>query len=169
MMEPFEPEPYVPGESLMGYKFYLHGLADQGLIPPPRHEVQKRHIFLYGTLTLPHVLKKVLGLKEEPNCPKAYVLGYAFKMWGPHPALIRLNAVSDRLVKAEGKTWFGDEHDLNRLQLYLGRKFKYENNPVLLEGRDLSAGWVFVWDGDDNELHDGAFDPSQFDQSSDEE
>ncbi|KAH8094751.1 hypothetical protein BXZ70DRAFT_357158 [Cristinia sonorae] len=46
-------------------------------------------LFFYGTLSLPHVLQRVLGLYEAPMLLPASVSGFEVKMWGPYPALVR--------------------------------------------------------------------------------
>ncbi|THH27239.1 hypothetical protein EUX98_g6949 [Antrodiella citrinella] len=46
-------------------------------------------LFFYGTLSLPHVLQRVLGLNEAPILLPASIKGFSIKMWGPYPALIR--------------------------------------------------------------------------------
>ncbi|TCD63347.1 hypothetical protein EIP91_005648 [Steccherinum ochraceum] len=46
-------------------------------------------LFFYGTLSLPHILQRVLSLDSAPILLPATIEGYSVKMWGPYPALIR--------------------------------------------------------------------------------
>lgn len=46
-------------------------------------------LFFYGTLSLPHILQRVLSLDSAPILLPATIEGYTLKMWGPYPALIR--------------------------------------------------------------------------------
>lgn len=46
-------------------------------------------LFFYGTLSLPHVLQRVLGINQAPILLPASISGYTMKMWGPYPALVR--------------------------------------------------------------------------------
>ncbi|KAF8637470.1 hypothetical protein AX16_010798 [Volvariella volvacea WC 439] len=148
---------------------YMHSLVQQGLIPPERPTGGKRYFFLYGTLALPHVLKKVLGLDEEPKYHNAWIRGYKLKMWGPHSAFVRLTSLAERMVRVDGVAWFGDESNKERMEIYLGRNYAYSNVGVGVEGEGMSPGCVFQWVGDPQELRDGVFDPSRFRENSDEE
>ncbi|KAF8637475.1 hypothetical protein AX16_010803 [Volvariella volvacea WC 439] len=164
-MEPFEPEPYKPGESLMAYRMYIASLVHDGLIPPPPQE-WSTYFFFYGTLALPHILKQVLQLDEEPEYKKGRILGRTIKMWGSYPALVPLE--SNPPVEFEGRVWYGDEvRDLDRLKMYKGASYKATKVSIMLEGdRYPVVGWTFVWDGDLSELQDGTFDPYKFAEKS---
>ncbi|KAF8637478.1 hypothetical protein AX16_010806 [Volvariella volvacea WC 439] len=134
---------------------YLFHLDQQGLLPPSPLRKQERYFFLYGTLALPHILRKVLGLERVPECPSACVTGYVLRMWGPHPALVGAGGGSED--KVEGNAWFGSEQDLERLQMYLGENFRCRTDAINAEGQWMYPGWAFVWDGDESELYDGVF------------
>ena len=47
-------------------------------------------LFFYGTLSLPHILQRVLELDQTPVLLPASVTGYQLRMWGPYPALVKL-------------------------------------------------------------------------------
>ncbi|KAF8637469.1 hypothetical protein AX16_010797 [Volvariella volvacea WC 439] len=160
-MEHFKPKPYKPGESKMAHRMYMHGLVQRGIIPPPPREVKKRYFFFYGTLCLPHVLREVLKLDKDPEYRNATVRGFAIKMWSTYPALVP--SETRPFVNLEGKAWFGDENDLERLREYEGDKYHSRNVSILLEGDTFPVvAWAFAWNGDPEELEDGTFDPSHF-------
>ncbi|KAF8637474.1 hypothetical protein AX16_010802 [Volvariella volvacea WC 439] len=148
----------------MAYQMYIFGLIQQGLIPP-QHDVEEGYFFFYGTCTLPHIFKKTLGLEEAPTYRDARIRGYDIKMCGQQPVLVE--SESDPLVKVEGKAWFGNENNLERLQKYAGNNYKWTNASMRLEGEKRPVvGWAFEWAGDPSELQDGVFDPSQFAEGS---
>ncbi|CAA7267692.1 unnamed protein product [Cyclocybe aegerita] len=72
-----------PDEILMEYRFRIFDLVKEGILPPL--PFCPKSLFFYGTLSLPHVLQKVLDLEALKS---ATARGFLQKMWGPYPALI---------------------------------------------------------------------------------
>ncbi|KAI0783342.1 hypothetical protein C8Q75DRAFT_783712 [Abortiporus biennis] len=124
-------------------------------------------IFFYGTLALPHVLQKVLNLTETPTLVDGYVRGWELKMWGPYPALIKVEAVDTERVTS-GKVWMvpgGEEGEsiLRRLQRYETENYTRANETVYFaDNREPSLGCLFRWNGYPNDLKEGTFDASRF-------
>ncbi|KAF8637485.1 hypothetical protein AX16_010813 [Volvariella volvacea WC 439] len=129
----------------------------------PGNSVQdsKHYYFFYGTLGVPHVLKRVLGIDEEPEYKSASIFGHKIKMWGPYPALVYAELNPE--AKVEGKAWLGDKKHLNRLQRYETENYRSKAVLIQLEGEEAPVeALTFVWAGYSEDLDDGVFDASEF-------
>jgi gamma-glutamylcyclotransferase (GGCT)/AIG2-like uncharacterized protein YtfP len=120
-------------------------------------------MFFYGTLTLPHMLQKVLSLDTPPTLIPARISGYEMKLCGRYPALVRVQSTAS--VNGMAYTILA-ESQLKRLEGYEGGNYVLEPCTIKLDESDeVLEGWTFVWDGD-FELTDGTFDPTLFIDSS---
>lgn len=133
---------------------HLPGVSDAG----------SHILFFYGTLTLPHVLTRVLSLLETPILQQATIVGYVMKMWGPYPALIPLNdseAQTRGHTRIEGKAFQVSEKQLHLLTSYEGEN--YTLAPVtIFTGHIANSGYTYVWAGYFEDLTEGVFDASRF-------
>ena len=125
-------------------------------------------LFFYGTLKIPHVLKEVLDLSEQPTLRDAIIHGYTIKMWGPYPALVKADA-SETTVR--GKAWILDEEDhLKRLEQYETENYRLVKIDIDIVTEDAPtrtiSGYTFIWNSYPEELQDGSFDDLKFSPSS---
>lgn len=131
---------------------------ERSSLKSPRDSVE-RLMFFYGTLTLPHILGRVLALESAPTLTEASITGYEIKRWGPYPAL-----VASRDAKVQGKVckiWTEDQ--LEALQRYETRNYKPERCKISVNGvEEPVEGWTFVWDGHLYQLTEGPWDASPF-------
>lgn len=135
-------------------------------------------MFFYGTLSLPHILKGVLGLSYFPVLRRARVLshGYSVKMWGPYPALVKnpddditAPAINQDLGPAGMTYTITEEKDLQRLRQFEGENYKLVSCELVqldpegdLDSETQRTGWTFVWNSYLEDLTEGAFDASLF-------
>ncbi|CAA7263987.1 unnamed protein product [Cyclocybe aegerita] len=122
-------------------------------------------LFAYGTLQVPHVLRSVLNV-EKALCPAA-VHGYAVKMWGPYPALVKTPGPEESTV--HGMLFLVmNEEELKRLIRYETENYRLEQTEITAfygENKSMtSPGYIFVWNGYPEALQEGVFDPTQFQQ-----
>ncbi|KAK6543712.1 hypothetical protein TWF694_000447 [Orbilia ellipsospora] len=114
-------------------------------------------LFFYGSLTVPAVLKRVLGLREEPVLRKAYITGFKIKLWGPYPALVPLSP-DDTLNIVSGAVYTVQTEDhLERLISYETKNYRLVSGPIKLtdsepEGSNEIAGMTFIWNSDPETL-----------------
>ncbi|KAF5355438.1 hypothetical protein D9758_006420 [Tetrapyrgos nigripes] len=132
-------------------------------LPPHDKSAYRQTLFVYGTLSLQHVLQKVLGLAHLPTFHEASIRGYVLKMWGPYPAFVESEPFNPD-VTVRGKAWVvQDDDQLVLLKLYEGDNYRLKEVEVLIEGRSTAEpGYTFVWNSYIDELTEGVFDPSKF-------
>ncbi|KAK6543031.1 hypothetical protein TWF694_006961 [Orbilia ellipsospora] len=139
--------------------------------PPPATSFEPTLFFFYGTLTIPQILKRVLGLSEDPVLIKAQTRSLKMKMWGPYPALADSNDDGDGLPVDGFAYEVKTEEHLRKLVEYEGANYKI--GKVLIElsgnGREETGegiyGMTFVWNSYAEELTDGGqFDSKLFQQ-----
>jgi len=115
------------------------------------------YMFFYGSLMDPEVLQSVLGLSPTPAVAKGVITGFAIKMWGIYPTIIRC-----REGKISGTVWKVDsEAHFLGLQEYETDAYTCCSCDVELEGGKMSTNCrTFCWagDADSKELVDGSFD-----------
>ncbi|KAG7092995.1 hypothetical protein E1B28_009294 [Marasmius oreades] len=82
------------------------------------------------------------------------------RMWGPYPALVK-RAHEDVTT---GKAWIlHEESHLKKLVHYETKNYRFEAVDIWLdEDSSPISGYTFVWNGRDEDLHNGAFDMSRF-------
>lgn len=118
--------------------------------------------FFYGTLQLPQILQRVLGLQETPTLREAKISGYRIRMWGRYPALVKVPSSTITV----GKAWIMHvESHLARLAYYETRNYRLEAVEIAFEGSEdgmTSSGFTFVWNGAEEDLKDGEFDADRF-------
>ncbi|KAL4251612.1 hypothetical protein ABKN59_003826 [Abortiporus biennis] len=124
-------------------------------------------IFLYGPLSLPHVLNRTLSLTHPPELQRAVINGYTQKMFGPFPAIIPSPSKFDIDV-VYGMAYWGTEDDLPALSAYMRENYKLKK-VMIRTGVEADyildqeiEGWTFVWSGLIEDLSEGSFDPSLF-------
>ena len=126
-------------------------------------------LFIYGTLTLPHVLQKILSLASIPVYQPASIRGYLIKMWGPYPALVPAEGyqsgvqVTDK-PSVEGKAFRVSGLQLSRLVQYEGENYKLSAVTIYMDDA-VHLGLTFLWSGYLEELEEGVFDATQFAES----
>ncbi|EPS42060.1 hypothetical protein H072_3810 [Dactylellina haptotyla CBS 200.50] len=125
------------------------------------------HLFFYGTLTIPEVLKLVIRSTEEPVLLKAAARTHKIKMWGPYPALVELAPNEPRNPVPGAVYTVRTEEHLKRLVTYEGANYAIAEISVeLLEPEPEMSNTVsvktFVWNGYPEELRDGVFDVTAF-------
>uniref|UniRef100_A0A0W0FX60 Putative gamma-glutamylcyclotransferase n=1 Tax=Moniliophthora roreri TaxID=221103 RepID=A0A0W0FX60_MONRR len=133
----------------------------------PSSTFRPRLMFFYGTLTLEHLRKRLLGTDARGDPPggppkDATIRGWSVKMWGPYPALVESESKEDSVV--HGKVWLVlDEEQLQRIQRYDGKQYRMAAVDVYVEGSSTpETGYTMVWNSDFGVLRDGSFDPSAF-------
>lgn len=118
---------------------------------------QPCHMFFYGSLMDPEVIRAVLGLPDLPTTKPASISGYQIKLWGIYPALIPSTSST-----VYGVVWeITQEDHFNRLAAYETAAYTWVRCDVMLEnGTVLKECRTFIWAGqpDSKELEDGSFD-----------
>ncbi|KAJ5851466.1 uncharacterized protein N7529_010851 [Penicillium soppii] len=124
----------------------------------------EEHCFFYGTSMDPHTLSQVLNLSKPPVMRRARVAGHEIKLWGQYPALLGgkpghsvHGVVSELLTRPQ----------LDRLAAYETDKYRLTACYIEILNDDDSIektieGACFKWDGQDDELREGAFDLKQW-------
>ena len=155
------PEPTVPG---------ISNEMDQqacGISQPPN--TSDHLLFVYGTLTLPHVLQKVLSLARIPVYQPASIRGYLVKMWGPYPALVPAEGCQSEVQvtdkrPVEGTTFRVSGLQLSRLVQYEGENYKLSAVTIYTDDA-VHSGLTFLWSGYPEDLEEGVFDATRFAES----
>ncbi|RVD83684.1 uncharacterized protein DFL_005463 [Arthrobotrys flagrans] len=124
--------------------------------------------FFYGTLTIPEVLRRILGLNEPPILLNATTRLFKLKLWGPYPALVAPSAEEDpknRVPVPGVACTIETEEQLNRLVAYEGENYTISETLVELHDTRNANGTyakTFIWKGYPEELTDGFFDVAAF-------
>ncbi|EAQ88727.1 hypothetical protein CHGG_05346 [Chaetomium globosum CBS 148.51] len=121
-------------------------------IPPrPPYVYEPIYYFFYGTLTSPHILKEVLGLKADPVLRSAKIVGYGLTNWGQYKALIdkpgavvtgyayKVQSVDDELKLAYYET---NAYELAPCEI------SFTDDPEKEEDRGPVIGHTFKYAGD---------------------
>ncbi|CAL1710967.1 unnamed protein product [Somion occarium] len=155
---------FSPDWSTLSRRHELHSATYEISADFASSESPLRLLFFYGTLSLPHVLKRVLSLTNTPPLQSAFVFGYSVKMWGPYPALVQLKESDDEATDkepVEGKAFWASEEQIRLLTQHEGEN--YALAPIAVHiGQTVTSGYTFVWCGYPEEVDEGAFDPSLF-------
>ncbi|KAL5341010.1 hypothetical protein BJX70DRAFT_85391 [Aspergillus crustosus] len=131
--------------------------------PPPQPSSQTAltgPYFFYGTLSSPSLLQEIISLDIQPTLRPASITGYELKLWGPDPALVKMED-GDGVVH-------GFEYHVESVE-HAGRLAEYETGnyravPCEIcysdsDGEELvEQGQTFLYVGDDRDLHEGEFD-----------
>lgn len=131
-------------------------------------------IFFYGSLMLPEVLRRTIGLPDDEEIVyrPASTRMYKLKKWGPFPALIPEHETRTpiREFRVKGVVYeVREEAHLQRLRYY--ETSNYELRDVLgvyhlPDGKEtFMQGKTFVWCGDMEALEEGAFDMEEYRQA----
>ncbi|KAK6352173.1 hypothetical protein TWF730_009005 [Orbilia blumenaviensis] len=143
------------------------GASERRALASTKPAFEPTLFFFYGTLAIPAVLRKILGLREDPVFLKATVRMFKVKMWGPYPALVRLSSEDPRGDVAGVAYTLQTEEHLRLLETYEGENYAAAEALIeLQEPRHEHArsmyGKTFVWKGYPEELVDGVFDIATF-------
>ncbi|KAF2028311.1 hypothetical protein EK21DRAFT_101915 [Setomelanomma holmii] len=124
--------------------------------PPNSKPFRPCHMFFYGTLQDPGVLRSLLSLDDEPLLQRARLSGFMVKMWGIYPALVSCDG-----GKVDGMLWYcASEDRFEKLDAYETVAYTWRECEVGLgEGEMVRDVRMFVWagDADSGELEDGEF------------
>ncbi|KAF3907892.1 hypothetical protein ABW21_db0201274 [Orbilia brochopaga] len=162
----------------MQKRFCLHSECKKRGIPPPGYNpapkpFEPRLFFFYGTLMIPEILQRVLGLSEPPVLQKASAWVLTLRMWGQYPAVRwRTKAENERLEEnpepeLQGYTYMiSSEEQFKRLNDLMNENYELSGALVQYPGEDfkVAGAKVFVWKGDpyDPRLKFGPFDAEAF-------
>jgi gamma-glutamylcyclotransferase (GGCT)/AIG2-like uncharacterized protein YtfP len=116
-------------------------------------------MFFYGSLMDPGLLEDLLELKSPPKYHSAKISGFANKMWGPYPAITYDNSTSEIVGAAY---MVEQEKQFNTLQMYESNHYTWREVDIQFDDVSTVVGRVFVWNGDHNDLEDGAFDLKKY-------
>ncbi|KAK7740370.1 hypothetical protein SLS63_001573 [Diaporthe eres] len=132
-------------------------------IQDPANRGGKALYFFYGTLMDPATLQRVTGLQTVPRMRPAHVVGYTTKLWGPFPVLLhgrRDDVVRGMACEIEGS---GPKR---RLEEYEGKDYDEWELDLRLDkpdGKwDVAPGVTFKWVGPRDELEEGTFSLSKW-------
>lgn len=132
-------------------------------IQDPTDREGKALYFFYGTLMDPATLQRVTGLQAAPRMRPAHVVGYTTKLWGPFPVLLhgrRDDVVRGMACEIEGS---GPKR---RLEEYEGKDYDEWELDLRLDKPDgtwdVVSGVTFKWTGPRDELEEGTFSLSKW-------
>lgn len=132
-------------------------------IQDPTNRGGKALYFFYGTLMDPATLQRVTGLQAAPRMRPAHVVGYTTKLWGPFPVLLhgrRDDVVRGVACEIEGS---GPKR---RLEEYEGKDYDEWELDLRLDKPDgtwdVAHGVTFKWIGPRDELEEGTFSLSKW-------
>ncbi|KUI69237.1 hypothetical protein VM1G_05534 [Cytospora mali] len=124
--------------------------------PAEENHEDKELYFFYGSLMHPRMLRHVLELSELPEVKPAEIVGYRTKVWGPYPALVAGKA-EEVFKGVVYEVQSGDHKD--RLQRYETDCYRIAKCSIRVDGAEEEVlGKTFIWNGDEEDLDDGAFD-----------
>lgn len=132
-------------------------------IQDPTDREGKALYFFYGTLMDPATLQRVTGLQTTPRMRPAHVVGYTTKLWGPFPVL--LHGRRDDVVRGMACVIEGSRPK-RRLEEYEGKDYDDWELELRLDKPDgtwdVAAGVTFKWVGPRDELEEGDFSLSKW-------
>ncbi|KUI53469.1 hypothetical protein VP1G_00897 [Cytospora mali] len=123
--------------------------------PAEDYHEGKELYFFYGSLMHPRMLRHVLELSELPEVKPAEIVGYRTKVWGPYPALVA--GKTEEIVKGVAYEVENGGHK-DRLQRYETDCYRTAKCLIRVDGAEEVLGKTFIWNGDEEDLDDGAFD-----------
>ncbi|KAI3325165.1 hypothetical protein HD806DRAFT_492229 [Xylariaceae sp. AK1471] len=124
------------------------------------------HMFFYGSLMDPQVLKTVTRASTMPVLRQGSIKGFRIRMWGIYPTLVSEDENDGNGSRITGMVWkVEDVTQFLFLQQY--ETERYRACPCTIEtenGEVLDDGMVFCWSGDSRsgELEDGTFDLERY-------
>lgn len=121
-----------------------------------RRREAKELYFFYGSLMFPRMLQHVLDLPELPKLKPAHIIGFHLKVWGPYPAVV--DGKPGEIVKGMAYEVETPEQK-DKLAKYETECYRTMDVFIQVSGEEESVlGTTFVWNGDADELDEGAFD-----------
>ena len=153
----------LPKGEAMRIKFRLYNeAAKAGLIRNEPYIHPKQDLFLYGALSLPHILRRVLDLPEPPVLEPIFIAGFKVKMWGKYPSVVKDFEGDCMEKKVQGVAFIASEEQTKLLEGYAGENYKLAPVMAMKGHDDGGLRYMFEWCGPQEELTDGNFDPDLF-------
>jgi hypothetical protein len=141
----------IPGTNIEYMDTIMH------LYREPDPEPKPKHLFFYGSLTDPDVVRAIVGTPTgpAPELHKASVRGFRLKTWGDsgsshQPALVPCSEQAAGGT-VHGVYWRADnDRQLGLLQRYATHRYKLAASSIHVEedGSTIEDGLTFVWVGD---------------------
>jgi len=143
-------------------------LSASPIDPPelyPQYTPFRRELyFLYGSLTDPRTLSRIVHSPHPPTLLPARISGYTLKLWGSYPALLSSPSQSPGTVVKGMAYEIQSPFEAERLQAYETSKYELVACTIQLAARSGDGevkrveGKTFCWKGGEEELMEGVWD-----------